>query len=106
MQRESVNERSPARFAVTWQSESGESIVPISLSYRVDDVISGTNIVPLTSATPGLPSLITIAPTENLMVDPTRPSEVRRVTWVIDEGEVDETHGDMLYDLINLARVT
>lgn len=104
MQRETVNERSPCRLRVIWEVE-GAVALPLSVTYRVDDVFSGTTIAENMPASPGLETIITITPTENAMVDPSNPVETRRVTWTINAGELGETNGDMLYDVRNLVRV-
>ena len=77
----SVNERTAFPLLVSFLDEDSIAVVPTSATYRIDDQVSKTAIVPVT----GFPSLATsvdlwITSDQNFIVRPRNRFEIRTVT--------------------------
>jgi hypothetical protein len=75
-----VNEKSTRDIGVTFRDKNGALTVPSAISYRLDDVDSGTSIRGPTSVTPASSIEITLTSADNAMVDATKRSEIHELT--------------------------
>lgn len=95
---EVVNEGGTAYLTVTFLDRDGAAQAPASVSYRIDDVASGQEVLGDTDVSPGSSVLITLRPSDNAMVNAERHRERRRVT-VTAVYEVDDALPDA-YDYV------
>lgn len=67
---------------------TGTPMVPFAVSYRIDDVFSGQTIVAWTPLPdpPGLTNQIVVSSNQNAYISLSRPSETRKVTFMITDG--------------------
>lgn len=79
-------EQSACFIQASWFDINGEPFVPVDVQYRVDDELSGVNIVPWTDITPELENQVTITSAQNAMISLTRAYEVHEVTFQITDG--------------------
>lgn len=73
-------------------STTGVAFVPISVAYRVDDVVSAVNLVPWTSVAPSTSNTVLITSTQNAMISDSREHETHQVLFQIIDG-----FGDIFY---------
>jgi hypothetical protein len=76
----SVNAGSTYQVNVYAQLPTGSNTTPTTLRYRIDDVETGTEVLDWTSSTPGNPTALVIAATDNRIVDTARNSEKHALT--------------------------
>lgn len=103
---ETVNEQSTAYLTVTFKDKAGAAVSPASASYRIDDVQSGTAVRADTALTPAAQVEITLSPTDNTLVDPTKRQEIRRLTVTGVYGASDKVSAKYDYQLANLTFIT
>lgn len=101
----SVNENSTSYIDIEPKDKTGLSVVPKSLSYRIDCVNSGKNILPETSLVPGIFVTITISPSLNKINNQANISEHQKVTVTGKYGDDDQVIEVFDYDVINLYAV-
>lgn len=90
--------------SIAYFNAQGLPFVPNQVSYRVDDVASGSNLVPLTAISlVALSNAITIAAAQNSMVNNTRSSELHQIVFEIMDGLGNESLASEVYGLIRLA---
>ena len=99
---EEFNEGSTGYVTVSFFDGAGASAVPASLSYRIDDVPSGTEIRGDTSLAPAASVEITLTPTDNQILDDTRIGEVRAITVTATYGATDAVNSAYQYRVLNL----
>jgi hypothetical protein len=76
----SVNAGSTYQVNVYAQLPTGSNTTPTTLRYRIDDVETATEVLDWTSSTPGNPTALVIAATDNRIVDTARNSEKHALT--------------------------
>ncbi len=84
----------------SWYNLMGLPFVPTTLQYRIDDVVSGTNIVPWTSLVPASSNQVTVTAAQNYMVSLTRQSEQHQVLFEITDFYGNVSYADVVYDLV------
>ena len=99
---EEVREKSQAFLTLTFKNKAGTAANPTSPKYRIDDLLTGDAIKVATVLAPTAGVIeITIAASENAMIDSSLDFEVHRVTVTSDEVNEEYT-----YRVRNLAKVT
>lgn len=101
-----VNERSTAYLTVTPKDKNGEAQAPTTLMYRIDDVLSGTEILTDTSVAPGSTVEITLTPAQNRILSAANSVERRRVTVTATYSASDQVCSEYVYEVVNLAAVS
>jgi hypothetical protein len=84
----------------SWYDMMGAPFVPSAVQYRVDDVLSGTNIVPWTPLTPSTSNQVTITSAQNAMISMTRPSEQHQVLFQITDFYGNTSYADVVYSIV------
>lgn len=87
-------------IVATYVNLAGNAYVPSAVAYRVDDVISGQNIVPLTSITPALENQVTVSAAQNAMVSLSLDSEQRQVVFNVTDAYGTVTRARLFYYLV------
>lgn len=82
---------------------NGNPWQPAAVSYRVDDVLSGKNIVPFTAIQPGTTNQVTITSAQNSLISLTRCWEVHEVTFQITDANGNESLAAVWFDLVRVA---
>jgi len=101
-----VNEGSYAWLTISPKDITGAALSPDTLSYRIDDLESGTSIVAeQVIASPGSNYILEITAAQNAILDQAKAREIRRVTVVTTFG-AKETTGQFDYVLENLSFLT
>lgn len=101
-----VNERSTAYLTVTPKDKTGTAQAPTTLTYRVDDVLTGTEILDDTVISgPGSTVELTLKPEYNRILSATNTAERRRVTVTAVYGVDDQVCSEYVYEIVNLAAV-
>lgn len=103
---EHVNERSTAYLTVTPKDKTGVAQAPTTLTYRIDDVFTGTEILDDTSVAPGSSVELTLTPEQNRILSATNSVERRRVTVTAAFGASDQVCSEYVYEVVNLVNVT
>lgn len=101
-----VNEESTAYLQVSLLDRTGANSSPLTLTFRVHDVESGTEMVATTSISPVSPATITLTPTANTILKRVHKYETRRVTVDATYGSGDVLHDDYDYLVRNLEHVS
>lgn len=101
-----LNERSTGYLTVTFLDKDGLPAAPASLSYRIDDLMSGTEIRGETTIGSGASVEIVLSPSDNLIVNAARPEENRIVTISASYGVDDEINDEYEYQVLNLRFLT
>lgn len=104
---ERVNERSTAYLSVTPKDKTGAAQVPTALTWRVDDVFTGAEILADTAVVgPGSTVELTLKPDYNRILSAANAIERRRVTVTAVYGVDDQVCSEYVYEVVNLAQVT
>lgn len=106
MTTDTVNEGSTAYVTATFRDKAGQLAQPTSVSYRIDCVSNGQQIVDDTSATPGTSVEITLSAAHNAILDPKRARELRRVTVTGSYGADDAVVEQYDYWVRNLSHAS
>lgn len=77
---DTVNERDNCELTITWRDAAGDLAVPVSASYRIDDVRSGQSIRAETALPNTSIATINLTYADNQILDPTLVEEGRRLT--------------------------
>lgn len=77
-----VNEKSTSYVSVSFRDKAGALAVPTAITYRIDNLSDGAQIKPWTAITPASAVEVRIAPAENILLDPAKNEETRRLTFV------------------------
>jgi hypothetical protein len=77
-------------------------MVPTAVSYRVDDLVSGANLVPWTSIVPQTVNEVTITSLQNGIVSYTRWSETHQVLFQITDSFGDVNYARCLFDVVRV----
>ncbi len=102
-----INEKTTFVITATFRDLTGELVTPSSASYRIDDVISGSEIRGDTPFTPeGSSYDITISKDENRILDNAHNTEERIVTVKFVFGiDNKEGNGEYRYIVKNLLKI-
>lgn len=100
-----VNERSTAYLTVTPKDKAGAAQAPTTMTYRIDDVLTGTEILADTSVAPGSVVEIPLTPEQNRMLSAVNSVERRRVTVTAAYGISDQVCSEYVYEVVNLAAI-
>ena len=101
-----VDENSTAYLTATFRDKAGAAAQPTSAHYVIHDVDSGEEIRSSTTLTVSVGVVeITLNKTDNTMQDPTKVTEIRKVTVVGLYGAGDEINKVFKYRLNNLKHV-
>lgn len=104
---ERVNEQSTAYLAVTFLDRESAAQAPASISYRIDDQATRTQIRGATAVTPAASSIeITLAPADNVIVSAINEIEAHEVTVTATYGATDVVRAVYVYEIVNLRAVT
>jgi hypothetical protein len=101
--RVAVLEESTCYVTASYYSRGGTLFVPTAVQYRIDDVISGYNILPWTPIGPLAVNTVTITSAQNILVSLSRWSETHQVLFEVTDnfGEVFYAYGQ--YDVIRVV---
>jgi hypothetical protein len=100
-----INEQSTSYLTVQFTDKTGVPASPITLTYRIDCISSGTAVVPETALTPGTSVEITITAAQNVIVDTTNAKELKRVTLVAGFTNDEQHCEDYDYYVRNLSQI-
>lgn len=103
---ETVNEKSTAWLTVNSFDKDGVAEAPSTMTYRIDDVDSGTEILADTALTPATSVTIQLTPADNTLVDAARKQERHRVTVHTEFGVDDEHNEHFTYTVRNLEGIS
>lgn len=101
-----IAERSTGYLTVTPLDKDGDPEAPASLSYRIDDVDSGTEIRGDTSIAAASSVVIALKPDDSQILDPEKEYEWRQVTVTATYGADDAVNGPYFYRVKNLYYLT
>jgi hypothetical protein len=103
----SVNCNTTYTVTASFTDENGLPLTPISARYRVDDVASGTVVVPWTTLTPTSPSVpIVVTAAQNAIINPALSVETRVVTLDFQyssSGQQRQGAGEYRYNVENIT---
>ena len=100
-----INEDSTGYLTVTFLDKNGVAAAPVSATYRIHDVLSGTEIRAETAINPVAAQVeLTLTPADNTLVSEANSTEPRRVTVVGVYGHADGVKADFVYEVKNLAK--
>ena len=101
-----VNEDSTFVFRVTFKDTSGNFITPVTISYRIDDVLTVAAIKVLTAVVPtGSQSNITILAAENAILSEANEFEYRRLTSVFTTTDGQTRRDEFIWTIKNLRAI-
>lgn len=103
--RPTVNEQSMLRVDVVLVDENGDPAVPQSITYRVDCVDTGAEMVGDTPIAPASSFTIRLGVAANTISAPAQPSECHRLTVRAVFGADDHTNEQFDYRVLNLGGV-
>lgn len=85
----------------------GNPFTPSAVTYQVDDVLSGENLVPPTSISPlALSSSVTITAAQNSMVSLSRDFEDHQILFLVTDGQGNTWPQPMTYGLVRIVGVS
>lgn len=97
-----VMEKSTAYLSVSFRDKSGAAQAPTAATYKVHDKGSGQVLLPETTLEPAATVEITLPPSLNTLVDPSRSFETRVVTVAATFGVDDGVTNQYEYTVENL----
>ena len=101
-----VNENSNAYLTVNFKDKNGVAAVPTSISYRIDCVTNGQEVLTDTPFTPAAASIeIELTKVNNACIGSVNKYEERCVTVTAVYGVDDEIAEEYRYNLKNLLNV-
>lgn len=103
---QTVNEGSTAYLTITFKDKTGTPQVPSSITYRIDCMTSGLQVLADTPVTPASSVEITLTPSQNAMLVSGNVRETKRVTVKTLYGISDALNDQYDYQVINLPYVS
>lgn len=103
---QTINENSTCFVPASFYDKNGSAEVPASISYRIDDVASGTEIKADTSVGAASSIEITVAATENAILDGDNKYEVKRLTLTATYGASERATEVVYWRVRNLEAVS
>ena len=76
---------------------------PAAVQYRIDDLLSETNILPWTAIAPAAMNQVTVTSAQNQMVSLTRDSEEHQVLFQVTDGYGDVNYGRVIFNLVRVV---
>ncbi len=101
-----VNEGTTAYLSATFSDKTGTADTPSTITYRIDDVHSGTEIRNATTVTAASTVEITLSPVDNRILNTAQNYETRRVTVVASYGASDQVTAEYTYRVTPLVGVS
>lgn len=101
-----VNERSTAYLTATFLNKAGQTQQPTSVSYRIDDAMTRTQIRGATSVSPSSTVEITLTPADNAIISPSLATERHVVTVIGVYGESDQVTAQFVYEVVNFQAIS
>lgn len=102
LQQPRYKERSGFSTTAYFRDNDNAASAPTTVHYRIDDIVSETNITDWTSVSAGVSVTITITPTENRMVNNINETERRQLTVSADKGLSTESRDTLLWRVVNI----
>ncbi len=100
-----VNENSTSYLTVTFYDESSEPVTPDSITWKVHDKSTGTELQPATSVPVGTSVELVISPTINRILNSIHKEETRVVTVETTYGSTQQFNADYEYSVKNLRHL-
>jgi len=101
-----VPEKTTAYLTVSFFDKAGAPAVPSSVTYRIDDLITNTQILADTALTPAASIEITLTPAQNAILNDANANEPKRVTVKASYGATDGLNDEYTYNVKNLSGVS
>lgn len=95
-----IDDGSECYCTASFFDANGVAYTPSSLSYRVDDLTNGVNVVALTTVTPAPVVTITITSVQNTMNAASKTTERRQVLLQVGIPGGSQRFDDMTYVLL------
>jgi len=102
-----ITEKTTSTITITCTDENGTPVTPMSLTYSIYDVKSGTAIIETETITPTSPNHdLVISSEDNRILDSNNKEETRVITtsWLYD-GDKKE-NAEYYYKIENLKHIT
>lgn len=100
---EEVNEKTTYVVTLSFKDESGVSVIPDSLTYRLDDEASGEEVIEDTVVVPtGATYNVVISSTSNIILNDDKRNEVRVLTASFVYQTTKIGTAEFKYKLLNL----
>lgn len=104
---QTVTEKNTAYLTVNFYNKSGALDVPNTITYRIDDVASGSAVRADTAIGAVASSVeIRLTATDNTILNTNNRSERRRVTVTATYGVADQVTDEFYYEIVSLVKVT
>lgn len=100
-----VNEGTTAYLSATFKDKAGNTEMPATVVYRIDDISSVTEIRGVTTIAAANVVEITLSPVDNRILNSAQNYEARRVTVVASYGANDQVTAEYIYRVVSLAGV-
>lgn len=103
----SVNERSAAVLEAEFRDPNNRLQAPTALTYRIDDLATGTQIRPWTALDPAPSVKVVLTSSDQRVLDQGGTQQLRIVTFVAayGSGSEDQATGDMVYAVNKLRKL-
>jgi hypothetical protein len=102
-----INEKSVGFLTVKFYDRYGILTAPTTLSWRIDDYTSGTQILGDTSVpTPTDTVVLKLIASYNAILDSAKAEETHRVTIKANAGTDDAFNSEYLLAVVNLNKIT
>jgi len=107
---ETVNEGTTSYLEIVFKNEAGVGVTPLTATYRIDDVLSGTAIRAITPFSPSSPTyVLRIAEGDNKILDTTKEYEERLVTltytYTDTQSQTATRNAEYNYKVKNLKKI-
>lgn len=102
---EVINEGTTHYLTVEFRDKANVLAAPTGIFYRIDDVLSGDAVLADTAIGAASSVEITITPTQNAIINPFNPTEVKRVTVKATYAGSEAINDEFEYAVFNLRRV-
>lgn len=96
-------EESACFVVASYFDNTSTAFVPNAVQYRIDDVVSGANILEWTSIVPGITNEVVVTSAQNAMINNSRSSESHQVLFQVTDGFGNVTYADVSFDVIRVA---
>lgn len=102
---DSVNEKTTSYITASFKDKTGLPAAPASANYQIHDAATGAEIKATTALTPATDIEITIAPSENAVLNSSLAVEKHVLTVVGTYGASDAVTGRFYFNVRNLKHV-
>jgi trimeric autotransporter adhesin len=103
--RQAFIEQSACEVMAGFFATTGETYSPVNVRYRIDDVVSGKNILPWTSLPPASSEMINVSSSQNAMISLTRSHEAHQVMIEITDDFGSISFARAVFDLYRVPGV-